>query len=264
MYKLGLLGNGISYTLSPLVHGAAFDYLGVEGAYDVFDVPPESLGETVKKMRESLDGFNVTKPYKEKIIALIDEDRSGCGAVNTVAVKGGKAVGYNTDGSGFMRSFSEEAELNAGESVLILGAGGAAKVVVKTLFEAGFDVYVHNRTEEKLTPIVEATGAKVWRGERASAVVNCTSCGLKRGDNPLASLEHMLDIRSVKYAYDLIYSPPETDFLNRLKAAGARTKNGLDMLIYQAIRADEIILGVNLTDADYRKIKQKVLQLVAK
>lgn len=264
MYKLGLLGNGISYTLSPLVHGAAFDYLGVEGAYDVFDVPPESLGETVKKMRESLDGFNVTKPYKEKIIALIDEDRSGCGAVNTVAVKGGKAVGYNTDGSGFIASFREDCDLSSGESVLVLGAGGAAKVVVKTLKDAGFDVFVHNRTAEKLKPIISETSAKAWRGEAAAALVNCTSCGLKRGDNPLASLEDMLDIRSVKYAYDLIYSPPETDFLNRLKAAGARTKNGLDMLIYQAIKADEIILGVSLTGADYREIKRLVLKTVGK
>ena len=103
MYKLGLLGQGISYTLSPLVHGAIFDYLGVEGTYDVFDTPPESFSDTVKKMRETLDGFNVTKPYKEKLIPLLDEDKSGCGAVNTVAVKDGKAVGCNTDGRSLQR-----------------------------------------------------------------------------------------------------------------------------------------------------------------
>ncbi len=261
MYKLGLLGQGISYTLSPLVHGAIFDYLGVEGTYDVFDTPPESFSDTVKKMRETLDGFNVTKPYKEKIIPLLDEDKSGCGAVNTVAVKDGKAVGCNTDGSGFIRSFSEGWELGGGESVLVLGAGGAAKVVAKTLKDSGFEVYVHNRTAEKSKSLVRETGAREWCGGEAAAVVNCTSCGLKKGDNPLDLLGGALDLKKVAYAYDLIYSPPETDFLATLKKMGARTKNGLDMLIYQAVRADEIILGVSLTDGDYREIKRNVLRI---
>ncbi|MCI9031410.1 MAG: shikimate dehydrogenase [Clostridia bacterium] len=264
MYKLGLLGSGISYTLSPLVHGAAFDYLGVEGAYDVFDTSNEKLEETVRRMRESLDGFNVTKPYKEMIIPLIDEDKSGCGAVNTVAMTGGKAVGYNTDGSGFLRSFNEDCDLTFGENVLVLGAGGAAKVVVKTLKDAGFAVYAHNRTADRLKPLLQETGAREWRGESAAAIINCTSCGLKNGDNPLSSLVEKFDKKSVKYAYDLIYSPPETDFLKEMRAAGARTKNGLDMLVYQAVKADEIILGVNLTDADYREIKRLVMRIVGK
>lgn len=258
MNKLGLLGHNISYTLSPLVHGNIFAYLGIEGVFDVYDTAPAELTKTVERMKSELVGFNVTKPYKREIIRYLDEDDSGCGAVNTVAVRDGKAIGYNTDGYGFMMSFMESNPLHVGERVLVLGAGGAARVVVKELKAAGFDVCVHNRTAEKASLLQNEFGAKLWCGGEAAAVVNCTSFGFKAGENPLDGLTLDMRPKGCKYAYDLIYSPPETDFLKAAKAAGAITVCGLDMLIYQAIRSDELILGVSLGSSDYRAISENI------
>ena len=264
MIKLGLLGHNISYTLSPLVHGNIFSYMGAEGSYDVYDTPPEELEKTVARMKGELLGFNVTKPYKTDVIRLIDSDRSGCGAVNTVAVTADGAVGYNTDGYGFIFGFTAEGLVPTGGDVLVLGAGGAARVVVKELTEHGYRVFVHNRTAAKLEPLISEYKALPWRGGKADAIVNCTSFGLKSGENPLCALRGELAPKDYAFAYDLIYSPPETDFLKEARGRGAATANGLDMLIYQAIRADELILGTSFSASDYRSIAARIKALATK
>lgn len=257
-YKLGLIGENISYTLSPLVHNAIFRYCGIDATFEVFDVPHGDFVKTAEYLKKNLDGFNVTKPYKTEIIPLLDADESGCGAVNTVKC-GDKAVGYNTDGFGFIKSFTENLPPHCGRKVLILGAGGAAREVVKGLKESGFDVYVHNRTESKRDAIVADFGVKPFVGEITDTVVNCTSFGLRDGENPAAFLPFF-----PKYAFDLIYNPRETDFLKWAKSGGAVIGNGTDLLIYQAVKSDSIILGLKFTEVDYENIRTDIEELLYK
>ncbi len=254
-YKLGLLGEHIGYTFSPIVHDEIFRYIGVDAEYKVYDTPKERLEETVAELKKNLVGFNVTKPFKTKIIELLDEDESGCGAVNTVSIAE-KTVGYNTDGWGFMKSFLQDCPIRSGAKVLILGAGGAARVVAKMLECCEFDTYVHNRTLSKAEELAKTFGVKLYDGSGADAVVNCTSFGLNRGEDALDGV----NVGKITYAFDLIYNPEQTDFLRDAKERhGATTKNGMDMLIYQAIKTDEIVLpDVRLSKRDYEKLKDKI------
>lgn len=260
-YQLGLLGEHIGYTFSPIVHDEIFRYIGVDAEYKVYDTPKDKLAESVEEMKKHLVGFNVTKPFKTAIIPLLDEDESGCGAVNTVSVAE-KTVGYNTDGWGFMKSFLEDCPIEKGARVLVLGAGGAARVVVKMLECCEFDALVHNRTQSKAEELAESFNAKLYDGGGAEAVINCTTYGLNRGEDALKGI----DVGKIKYAFDLIYNPEETDFLSDAKSKhGAIIKNGMDMLIYQAIKTDEIILpDVRLTKDDYAKLKDKIRKRLQK
>lgn len=252
-YRLGLLGENISYTLSPLIHGEIFSYLSLDAKFEVYDTPMEKFAQTVREMLQTLNGFNVTKPYKTDIIDFLDGEYSGCGAVNTVRVSGGNALGFNTDGFGFMKSFQERYSFKRGEKAVILGAGGAARIVAKQLKESGLDVYVKNRSEDRQRAFCLELGVKEYGAECADIMVNCTSSGFRRGENPAAGL----NTDNLKFAYDLIYAPAETDFLAAARKQGAATVNGLDMLIYQAVKADEIILSLPaFSDDDYSRIKK--------
>lgn len=259
-YQLGLLGSGISYSLSPYIHDEIFSYAGVDAEYKLYDIAPDNLDGEMARLK-TLHGFNVTKPYKTRILDYLDEDLSGCGAVNTVCMREGKALGYNADGFGFYKSFCEGLCGKAYTRVLVLGAGGAARIVVKTLKEAGKQVYVKNRSAAAQAEICAEFGALPYDGHVPEVVVNCTSFGLKRGENPAADLP----MHGLIYAYDLIYAPKETDFLLRAKKAGAATQNGLDMLVYQAVKADEHMLGIAFSDKsglhgadDYAAVKKAV------
>lgn len=256
--KLGLIGENIGYTLSPIVHSVIFEHLGIEGTFRVYDCARGDFEKTFRKMTEELDGFNVTKPYKTDAAASVDEDRSGYGSVNTVKA-GEKTIGYNTDGYGFMRSFNEHLPKDAEKKVLILGAGGAARTAVACLKGNGYEVYIHNRSKWRLDALIKLEGGKAYDGEQAPIVVNCTTCGYKDGEDPAASL----DLKGVRYAFDLIYNPEKTAFLKRFESTGAEICNGLDMLIYQAVASDGIILGREFDERDHAEIKKAARERIA-
>lgn len=243
MLKLGLLGHGISYTLSPKIHGRIFDYLGLAHEFQVIDVAPQDLAATMGQLN-CLDAYYVTKPYKETIEKYIDETTMHVG-VNLV-VNTDKRRGYSTDGHGFIKALVYHYHEKP-KTALILGAGGAAHAVVEALDVNGCQCYMLNRTKDKIAHIARNYNVKPYSGENVDIVVNATTLGLN-GENAANAFEFD---RNVKCAFDLIYSPPETPFLKEFKEAGAVTVNGLDMLIFLAIRGDEIILDRKL---DYKKI----------
>lgn len=235
--KYCVLGHGISYTLSPRVHAAILSYLGERGEYFAEDVAPQELNKTVERLLCECDGFNVTKPYKESVAALLGHD----GPVNTVR-RDGKCT--STDPIGFLSDYTEKFGEPHGK-ILLLGAGGAAKSVAQALCGKA-ELYVYNRTL-KHAAAMEKFGATVIRDCRGGfdAVVNCTVLGL----NGEQSAPDELDLGKVKYAYDLIYSPEDTPFLNKARCAGASACNGIGMLIRQAIAAHGFWRGEKF-DAD--------------
>ncbi len=239
MIKSALLGCDISYTLSPSVHAEIAKALNVEMSFDVIDVPIDRLDGAVKKLLGGYDCFYVTKPYKTDVIKYMAELKTNVG-VNFVMTRG--AVGYNTDGMGFISAL----DYRFGDwrkdvsSALVLGAGGAAYAVTEALLRAGKKVYVLNRTVMHAAKLCRRLGAELYLNQPAEMIINCTSAGL-HGEDVLTGL---CILPEFDYAYDLIYSPEVTPFLRRMKKAGANTANGREMLVFQAIEGDKIACGV--------------------
>lgn len=265
MKKFALLGHDIGYSLSPKIHACIYRHFGIHASYTLLSVPREELPAAVKTLR-AYDGFNVTKPYKLDILRYLDADKSGIGTVNTVVSDNGRLTGYTTDGFGFMRHLDMMYGSPRGRRCLVLGAGGVARIIVPELVAAGAEVYIFNRTEARAVELAGACGCGVLRQTEVSdcrpqIIINCTSCGLKRGENPLPPI----DMTELEFAYDTIYSPPVTDFMKSC-APFARTENGLGMLILQAIKADEYLLKINtMSDINslYNEIKEAITYEIA-
>ncbi len=253
--KYCVLGHNIAYSLSPKLHGIFFEVLRENAEYSVCDVEPQELENTVKRLLRDFDGFNVTKPYKESVARIL----GGTQPVNTVKRDG---TFTSTDAAGFITDYIELFGEPCG-NVLLLGAGGAAKSVASAL--GGYsecNVYVYNRTYGKAKELSELCGATALKSPigKFDSVINCTSLGLC-GEQ---AAPDELDLKGVKFAYDLIYSPPITPFIEKARAAGAKTACGIGMLIHQAIAAQEFWRGEKFAETQktklYNAAKEKIIQ----
>mgnify|MGYP001032067414 FL=1 len=238
MIKLALLGSGIEYTKSPTVHRAIGGAIGRDISFDVLDVPVERLDQTVCDALKSYDGLFVTKPYKNDIKRFLGDIKTACG-VNFVRCA--DKTGYNTDGVGFIRALDKAFcdWRSRVDGALVLGAGGAAASVAEALGKEGKKVYILDRTAMNAARLTSSVSAALYTNQPAELIVNATSAG-RHGEDIL----HALCVGTeFEFAFDLIYDPPETPFLRRLSGAGAKTSGGLDMLVYQAIAGDKILMG---------------------
>jgi len=252
--RLGILGYPLGHSMSPVIQQAALDHLGIDARYEAWPVPPEGLVEKVEGLRSpDVLGANVTVPHKEAVIPLMDsmgEWAERVGAVNTIVNRDGKLRGYNTDSYGFVQGLKEASFDASGASVLIIGAGGAARGVVLAL--ANMDVHaiaIANRTLERAQRLADEIGVMVphlkvlsldWDALRASAlqsdlIVNCTSLGTKHSPQETVTPLWAEHIPQRALVYDLVYNPPETPFILEAKRAGARTMGGLTMLVHQGV-----------------------------
>jgi shikimate dehydrogenase len=256
----GILGNPVRHSLSPLIHNALFQRRQINAVYLGFEVPRESLGLAFEGIRSlGLKGVNITVPFKEEALRFVDEvpedtDR-GVGAVNTVINRDGKLIGYNTDTFGFLQAIKDELSFNpAGRTVLILGAGGAARAAAFVLARGGAEkILIYNRTAGRARGLQEYLSgffpeaeieapetAEALHGEPVDLVVNATSCGMREGEPSPFDLKIL---REPLAAYDLIYSPMETPLLRQARELGIKSANGLGMLAAQAARSFEIWTG---------------------
>lgn len=242
MKKFCVVGNNIAYSLSPLLHKTVFAVLGVNADYVIEDVPIAEFDDKIREVINGYDGFNITKPYKQKIIAYLTQKQTRLDAVNTVY----SGIGYNTDEYGFISSLKQLCGNLDSTTVLVLGAGGAAEAVVSGLVSEKAKVSIYNRTHDRAVALAEKFGATAvdsLNGIAPRLIVNCTSVGNDGLTNPLGEAK-----LSPEFAYDLVYSPAQTAFMTACESQGAKTANGLGMLIRQAVRADEIFLGVKLDE----------------
>ncbi len=249
-----VIGDPIAHSLSPTMHNAGYDALGIEADYQRFHVAPRDLSEAVEGLCAlGFSGWNVTLPHKEKIISLLDTltpEARRAGAVNTVKINDGQRIGHNTDGAGFIRSV--EGELNGfkGKKAVLLGAGGASKGIALALAEQGMKVHIINRSPEKALALVlgiRAQGGTATSGEFAPGdwleevdlLVQTTSVGLHGEPFPFS----LQGISEQALVVDIIFNPTQTAFLQDAKKKGCRTLNGLGMLLYQGALAWEFWLG---------------------
>ena len=258
---VGIIGHPITHTLSPVMHNAAFDASGLEYCYLPFDVHPQDLGRALKGLAAlGCKGLNVTIPHKQAVLPYLHQlsrEARLIGAVNTIEFRGSKLIGHNTDGQGFTRAFRRECGVPLkGKRVLLLGAGGAARAVaVQLLVEGVHRLILTNRTDKKawqlikdlrkhfphrkldVFPLERGCLAPVVRD--VQIIINATSVGMKPiGKSPLpAGL-----LRADQIVCDLVYHPPVTALLKEARAAGAKTFNGIGMLLWQGALAFQIWL----------------------
>ncbi len=249
-YLFGLIGYPIKHSLSPWIHEQFMETTKINGSYEIFEISLNSnFTEAINDLRKkNINGFNVTVPYKEKIIQELDElddQASRIGAVNTVLNIGGKLVGYNTDGLGYVKSL-EKAYPKIKESIpniLILGAGGAARGIYNGLKISGYlNIDIANRTLEKAEEIKQTNligKTEVITLDTAEQVLNqydiiiqTTSVGMK--PNVDAQIINLTNLKSNVIISDIVYQPIMTQFLKSGIIQGANIHTGHTMLLYQA------------------------------
>ena len=258
-----LLGYPLEHTFSPRMQNRAFDSLGMDCSYWPVEVSAEDLPVVfggLKRMNTA--GFNVTIPHKLRIMNLLDEIdplAAAIGAVNTICMRDGKAVGYNTDGEGFVRNLEEGLGVTpAGKTVMLLGSGGAARAIAMTLASRGArKVFICNRTRGTAEALAAEINGKI--GNCAEAIpmetafmagvipgcdilVNCTSVGM-HPDTDATPIDPGLLFRDIIVA-DIVYNPRMTRLLSAARDAGCRYINGLGMLVYQGAEAFRLWTGV--------------------
>jgi shikimate dehydrogenase len=257
--QAGIIGYPLGHALSPVIHTAAYEAMGLEVTYEAWSTPPEDVGAAVERLRsDDYLGMNVTVPHKQLVMQFLDEvDETArkIGAVNTVVKQNGKLVGHNTDRGGYMRALTEAGCAVKGKSVLILGYGGAERAVAYALAEAGAtSMAIAGRRAEGIHEAVEHLRAtapfpisleEVGAAERdlkyacdaADIIVNCTSMGMLHSPAEHESPVPGPMFNRGHWVSDIVYNPLETEFLRLAREAGAKPVAGLDMLIYQAAEA---------------------------
>lgn len=254
-YNLGLIGFPIKHSLSPWIHEQFFERTDVQGTYSIFEIDSDhNFAEAIQKLKtKNIDGFNVTVPYKEKIIDFLDEidvQAKQIGAVNTVLCKNGKWIGYNTDGIGYVRSLVTKypsIEKNKNSKILLLGAGGAAKGIYYALIHNGFQhITIANRSTEKAEKLLDEHSLgnvlTLQEAEESLAefdiIIQTTSVGMKpHPERKIVSLKNLNDGAIVS---DIVYQPLLTKFLEEAKDLHRSIHFGHTMLLYQAQYAFEI------------------------
>jgi len=258
-----VLGHPIGHTLSPIMHNRSIQSLGLDAIYLAFDVAPDYLMSVLKSMRQmGFGGVNLTVPLKEVAFRGVDEHARSAElarSVNTIEfLADGRIKGHSTDGDGFVAALKESFGLSLqGLSVFVLGCGGAGRAVAITCAVEGAAQITVSDIEQsridavmdeirRLAPAVEVrsagTAAAGWSAasRTASLVIQATPVGMKTTDVPLLAADAF---RAGQMLFDLIYMLPSTGIMAEAATAGARTANGLGMLLHQGARSFEIWTG---------------------
>ena len=262
-FLAGLIGSGIGPSLTPPLHEQEGQELGLRYVYRRFDLdelglPPESIGDLVAAARTAgYDGVNVTHPCKQLVIPHLDDlspDAAALGAVNTVVFTDGRAVGHNTDWSGFARAFDRGLPDAAMSDVVLLGAGGAGAAVAHALLTLGterltvLDVDGGRATElagalaRRFGPDRAAAASDVATAlATADGLVHATPTGMAA--HPGLPLPAQL-LRPDLWVADIVYRPLETELVRTARAAGCRVLDGGGMAVFQAVDAFRLFPGL--------------------
>ncbi|MCX6993284.1 MAG: shikimate dehydrogenase [Kiritimatiellaeota bacterium] len=273
-----VLGHPIRHSLSPRMQNAAFEALAMDAVYLAFDVPPEKLMQTLPVLAElGFAGLNLTVPLKEvafRGLADLDEAARRLGSVNTIKIDAGGLKGFSTDGEGFLRAVRETFDLSVkGLSLFLLGCGGAGRAVAMACAAAGAKrIMLADADRTRLTKLeadLRALGLKTdisavgtepqaWRRvcREAELVVHATPVGMHTGEPSVLPPDAF---HSGQRVYDLIYMSPETVLMHAAREAGARTSNGLGMLLHQGALSFSIWTGREAPVAVMRRVLEEAV-----
>lgn len=255
--RFAVLGQSLPHTWSPYIHNSLFDAAELDAVYLPVTVPPEHLCSVTDVFRSCFSGFNVTIPYKEKILPFlddVDEAARVCGAVNTVEIRNGRMIGHITDGLGMLRAIEERGVETHQADVLILGGGGAARVAGYAFLSRGGRVTFAVRDAQKGNALVHALAQTQQDGlhrlsvrpladcaEAHNILINCTPVGMyPHVDACPVSADAIARCRAV---FDAVYNPRETRLLALARQNGLPAIEGLGMLFYQAVEAQKFWFG---------------------
>jgi len=266
---IGLIGYPVKHSISPYFQQAALDYYQLDVRYQLWETRPEKLSSRVAALGEHENsGANVTTPYKETVLPLLDEiDKlaSLIGAVNTIAKRDDKLVGFNTDAHGFITALRSEGKFEPeGVEAVILGAGGAARAVCFSLVQNKVSSLTimdgildkSKALAEHINRYVTRAGLKTriavlpWQSvnsadtfERCRLIVHCTTIGMKYSPQQEQSPLSSDVIPEGILVYDLVFNPRVTPLLLLAQKAGANILGGLPMLVYQGAASFELWTG---------------------
>ena len=255
--RFAVFGKSLPHTWSPQIHNSLFSAAGLDALYFPVTVPDDQIGSAADVFRSCFAGFNVTIPYKERIIPFLDEVDDAvraCGAVNTVENRNGRLIGHITDGLGMLRAINEVGIQANTVDALILGGGGAARVAAYEFLARGGHVTIAVRDCEKGNKLAfdladtQADGIARIRVAHLNHIdgahdimINCTPVGMYPAcDASPVSQEVIARCAAV---FDAVYNPRETKLMSIARTMGIPCVEGLGMLFYQAVEAQKYWFG---------------------
>ena len=273
----GIIGYPLSHTLSPSMHNFIYQKLGIDVEYKKWEISPNNLKSHIEKINnENFIGANITVPYKEKIVPLLDEIRNEAkftGAVNTIVKNNNKLIGYNTDVYGIEQTLDIKLKNDVINNAVIFGAGGAAKAAFFVLLQRGLNnLTIVNRTKSNALKMiskfnnVNCDQTIINLNEKsqiksaclsADLIINTTILGMKgSGYEDISPIDStFIDSNSV--IFDMVYNPTKTPLIKIALERNANIIEGLDMLVYQAIKSIELWTGIRPSFDDmYSKCKE--------
>ncbi len=265
-----LVGENISHSYSPHIYNTIFDEIKSNAVYFPFPVPDKNkFLSALPILRAEFAGFNTTAPYRLDIMPHLDKiDLSAkkAGTANTIAVRGEQLIGYNTEIDGFMRSLIGFAGDLHDKDVLIIGAGGVARAVASVLLDKGAFLTLLSRSEVHAAELMESLKKRYHRNriktvkglsddDEFYAAFNTARVDIAGSASEVSIHPHTYE--SFKLAYDTSYVP--TEFLKKAQSFGAKTKNGLDMLFFQAVMSVNIWLGQGMERSAIENAHRKVM-----
>ncbi len=267
--QLAIIGNPVSHSFSPQMHNYISEKMGLNYVYTALKVEENGFVAAIEGIRSmGFAGVNITAPYKIRACEKMDvlsERAKRFGSVNTCVNKNGVLHGYNTDAEGFYRSLIREGIEVKDRDVLFVGAGGVTRPVMMYFAEIGAkSISIVNRTEAKAQKLADDTRALCGYGvevgitkKHYDVVINTTSVGMHPNidKSPVYDMPYVDEHTAVA---DMIYNPEKTLFLKLAEEKGAKTVNGLGMLIYQGIVAYELFTGAELPDSIYDELIKNV------
>lgn len=263
--KFAVIGHPLGHTMSPFIHTELFKLNSIDAEYSMVDIDPNEFDTKIPELLSTIDGFNVTIPYKAAVIPFMDSIEGSAkeyGSVNTV--RSSDKTGRTTDPTGFVRALAA-ADISLSGKVAILGAGGVCRVFAGEAARAGCDITFG--VLESDIPAAEAIKAEVLKhhpevkmsivkitdlsGE-FDLLVNATPVGMyPRVDAMPVSAELLTHCKAV---FDAVYNPEQTALLKAARAAGCKAQGGMPMLVWQAAASQEIWLGVTFKQEDVENV----------
>lgn len=258
-----LIGDPIEHSLSPALQNAAFQHLALDYVYVVFKVEKGELKDAMVGVRGlGLHGLNITMPHKIEVIKYLDEldeTTKTVGSVNTILNYGGRLVGYTTDGIGALNALKYNGVDVYNKKTMILGAGGASRSLSFALAEEVKELVILNRTLEKAQQLANDLSSVLRKKAKTRAeglnvenvrkelkdtdiVINATSVGMHPKENQTPIESDLLHPNLV--VFDLVYEPLETRLIREARRIGAKTIDGLSMLVHQGAVSFEIWTGI--------------------